>query len=233
MSILHLVFTQKPYIHIKSPDLTFYRPPPNNSILPRTFTLHTNTCQASKLKTKWVVLCSCIASFRGLCSQFSRKSFSLPPPPIFVVQALKAHWKAALRRVRVCVKCCNCCSLPLGTSCYAANGPSAALARVGCPNTEAQFKGRGEAMLEEKFSAVKVKHKGISGYCTLPYFYIAKACNPVEMHVMTWDVRTSESLWLNRGVLLLVRSWGFAKVWKYCWQDKGLQFIFFGCVCYS
>lgn len=102
MSILDLVFTQKPYIHIKSPDLTFYKPPPNNSILPRTFTLHTNTCQASKLKQNELCYAVALLVFGDYVLSFQENLslFHPPPPhpPFFVVQALKAHWKAALRR---------------------------------------------------------------------------------------------------------------------------------------
>lgn len=136
MSILDLVFTQKPYIHIKSPDLTFYKPPPNNSILPRTFTLHTNTCQASKLKQNELCYAVALLVFGDYVLSF-QENLSLFFPPHFCCPGTKGSLKSRPPSVRVCVKCCNCCSLPLGTSCYAANGPSAALARVGCPNTEA------------------------------------------------------------------------------------------------
>lgn len=127
-------------IHIKSPDLTFYKPPPDNSVLPRTFTLHTNTCQASKLKQNELCYAVALLVFGDFVLSFQENLSLFSPrcPPIFVVQALKAHWKAALSRCEcVCEMLQLCCSLPLGTSCYAANGPSAALARVGCPNTEA------------------------------------------------------------------------------------------------
>lgn len=212
MSILGVVFTQNPHIHIKFPDFTFYEPP-NSSVLPWTFTLHTKACQASKLKQNelcypvaLLVWEDCVLSFQENLSLF------FLPPSMFVVHGLKAHWKSCPQSFGVRVwKCCNCCSLPLGTSCYAANSPSAALARVGCPNTEAQFRGgRGGKRCWRKNSLLsKSNTKALLDNAlshTSNDDHIAKACNQVEMHAMTWDVKTSESLLTKLRSLVFANS---------------------------
>lgn len=109
-------------------------------------------------------------------------------------------------RTQASLKSCNCCSLPLGTSCYAANGPSAALATVKVSKYWSVVPVGGR---------VKVKYKGISSQCcTEPVFQLWPLCKSLQSSWNTrYDLRLLNDLWLNWGVLLLViRSWRFQKV---------------------
>lgn len=84
-------------LHVRKvswPD--FLQTPQSSSVLHRRFTLHTRSCQTSKLKQNVQNYPVALLVWED-CSQFSRKPFSLSSP-ISIVCALKAHWKAALSR---------------------------------------------------------------------------------------------------------------------------------------